>query len=104
MHLVAVAWIYVVLMMGIVEAMSDNGTVLGAFFTVLLYGVLPLGIVLYVMGTPARKARRRALEAAEMGSGHGGETPTAGTASAALAPDGGGQAAGDGLAAERKEA
>jgi hypothetical protein len=62
MHLVALAWIYVVLMMAVVEALAPDGTVLGAVFTFLLYGVLPLSIVLYVMGTPMRRsARRRAL-------------------------------------------
>ena len=62
MHLVALAWIYVVLMMALAEALSPNGTVLGAIFTFLLYGLLPLSIVLYVMGTPMRRsARRRAL-------------------------------------------
>ena len=36
--------------------------VLGAVFTFVLYGVLPLSIVLYIMGTPMRRsARRRAL-------------------------------------------
>ena len=36
MHLVALAWIYVVLMMAVVEALSPQGSVLGAFFTFLL--------------------------------------------------------------------
>ena len=52
MHLVAIAWIYVVLMMAVAEATSSDGTLLGAFFTLLLYGVLPLAIVLYLLGTP----------------------------------------------------
>lgn len=64
MVLVALAWMYVVLMMAAAEAMSPQGTLLGAAFTFMMYGVLPLSIVLYVMGTPARrKARRRAEEA-----------------------------------------
>ena len=62
MHLVAIAWIYVVLMMALAEALVAQGTVLGAVITFVLYGVLPLSIVLYVMGTPMRRsARRRAL-------------------------------------------
>lgn len=57
---------YVVLMMAAAEAMSPQGTLLGAGFTFVMYGVLPLSIVLYVMGTPARrKARRRAEEVQE---------------------------------------
>jgi len=65
MYLVAVAWIYVVLMMAVAEATSSNGTVLGALFTFLLYGVLPLSIVMYLMRTPHRRHVQRALEAEE---------------------------------------
>ena len=63
MTVVAIAWIYVVLMMALVEALSPQGTVLGAVFTFLLYGVLPLAIVLYVLGTPARRRARARAEA-----------------------------------------
>ena len=90
MHLVAIAWIYVVLMMAVAEALSSQGTVLGALFTVLFYGLLPLGIVLYILGTPARKRARRAAEAA---------VPP----SASAPPDGGGHAAGDAVPTEREE-
>ena len=44
MYLVAIAWMYVVLMMSIVEALSPQGTVLGALLTFALYGLLPMGI------------------------------------------------------------
>lgn len=88
MLIVALAWMYVVLMMAVTEAMSPQGTVLGAVITLLAYGVLPLSIVLYVMGTPARK---RALKRRE-------------AASAGLQPDGGGHAAGGApVAPEREE-
>ena len=62
MYIVAVAWIFVVLLMAVAEATSTQGTVLGAFFTLVLYGALPLSVVLYLMGTPARKRARRAAE------------------------------------------
>ncbi len=65
MYLIAIAWAYVVMMMAVAEATSTNGTVLGAFFTVLLYGVLPITILVYIMRTPARKRARAAAEAAE---------------------------------------
>lgn len=70
MWIVALAWLYVVLMMAVAEALSTQGTVLGAVFTFLLYGLLPLSIVLYVMGTPHRRRAARAAEAraAESGS------------------------------------
>ena len=87
MHLVAIAWIYVVLMMAAAEASSSNGSLLGAFFTLLLYGVLPLSIVMYLLGTPARRAKRQAAEASAAG----------------VEPDGGGHATGDTIAPERKE-
>lgn len=90
MYLIAIGWLYVVLMMAVAEAMSSQGTVIGALFTVLLYGLLPLAIVLYIGGTPARKRARRAAEAAE-------------AAAASAAPDGGGHAPGDAVAPERKE-
>ena len=62
MHLVAIAWIYVVLMMAAAEASNSNGSLLGAFFTILLYGVLPLSIVMYLLRTPARRAKRQAAD------------------------------------------
>jgi hypothetical protein len=90
MHLVALAWIYVVLMMAVVEALSPQGSVLGAFITFLLYGVLPLSIVLYVMGTPMRRsARQRAVAQRHAGS--------------AADPDGGSKPAGDTVAPVGKE-
>ncbi len=91
MYLVAIGWMFVVVMMAAAEATSPIGTVLGAFFTLLLYGVLPLSIVLYVMGTPARRRARLAAEA------------TSAPLSPSAQPDGGSHAAGDAVAAERKE-
>lgn len=63
MYVVVIAWLYVVLMAAVAEAVSSTGTVLGAIITFLLYGLLPLGIVVYIMGTPGRK---RALKAQAM--------------------------------------
>jgi hypothetical protein len=90
MYLVAIAWIYVVLMMAVAEATSSNGTVLGAVFTFLLYGALPLSIVIYVMATPQRRRRRRAREAEEAAAG-------------SAQPDGGDHPAGDAVAPEREK-
>ena len=75
---VAIAWIYVVLMMALVEALSPVGTVLGAFFTFVLYGALPLGIVLYVMAAPARQRLRKKTASAIGGAPDGGNVPAAG--------------------------
>jgi hypothetical protein len=88
MYLVAIGWMFVVVTMAAAEAMSPIGTVLGAFVTLVLYGLLPLGIVLYVMGTPARRRARLAAER---------------QAESSVEPDRGGHAAGDTVAPERKE-
>jgi Na+/serine symporter len=62
MYLVLIAWLYVAIMMAVAEATSTNGTLLGAFFTLTLYGILPIIIIGYVMGTPARRKARLRLE------------------------------------------
>ena len=69
MYIVPIGWLYVALMMSIAEANNSNGTLLGACITFVLYGLLPVGLVLYIMGTPARKRRLRALEAAQPDTG-----------------------------------
>jgi uncharacterized membrane protein len=96
MYLVAIAWIYVVLMMALAEALSSQGTVLGAVITFVLYGLLPLSVVLYVMGSPARGRARRAAEAAALAA--------AAAAAPSATPDGGGMAPGDAVTPEGKEA
>ncbi|WP_447917048.1 hypothetical protein [Delftia acidovorans] len=65
MYLVVIAWLYVTLMMAVAEAASPTGSILGAVITFALYGLLPLSIVIYIMGTPARKRKRHARELAE---------------------------------------
>lgn len=83
MYLVALAWMYVVLMMAAAEAISPQGSWLGALVTLLMYGVLPLSIVLYLMGTPARRAARRRAEAGPASAeqaDHRGHAPAGGLA------------------------
>ena len=65
MYIVALAWIYVVLMMAVAEATNSNGTVLGAIITFVLYGVLPLSILVYIMRSPQRARAAKARLAAE---------------------------------------
>lgn len=50
MLIIIIAWLYVVILMSM---------------TFLLYGVLPLSVVVYLLNTPARRARRKAAEAKE---------------------------------------
>nr|WP_025915875.1 hypothetical protein [Herminiimonas sp. CN] len=54
MYIVAIAWAYVVLMMSITES-----SVVAGIMTLLMYGVLPLTIILYVMRAPHRKRQTR---------------------------------------------
>ena len=89
MFVIAIAWIYVALMMAVAEATSPDGTVVGGAFTFLGYGVLPLALLLYIAGAPGRRRMRRARDDE--------------AAASAAAPDGGGHAAGDPVAPERKE-
>ena len=56
MHIAAVGWIYVVLMMSVVEESFVAG-----IMTFFVYGVLPVTIILYIGGTGKRR-QRRALE------------------------------------------
>lgn len=60
MYLIIIAWLYVTLLMALAEAFSTQGTILGAVITFVFYGLLPMSLVAYLMGTPMRrKARQR---------------------------------------------
>ena len=63
MYLIPIAWLYVTMMMAVAEATNSNGTVLGAIVTFVLYGMLPVVLVVYLMRTPARRKAIRAREA-----------------------------------------
>jgi hypothetical protein len=89
MYIAPIAWIYVALMMSVAEATNTNGTVLGAIFTFLLYGALPVALMVYFMATPARKRAIRAREAAER--------------AASLQPDAGSEPAADAVPPVGKE-
>ncbi|TXT39069.1 MAG: hypothetical protein FD135_2447 [Comamonadaceae bacterium] len=89
MYIVPIAWLYVAVMMAAAEATNSNGTVLGAIITFLLYGLLPVALVVYIMGTPARRRAIKAREQAEL--------------AAALAPDADGKTATDTITPVRKE-
>ncbi|MBS7808533.1 hypothetical protein [Variovorax sp. PCZ-1] len=96
MYLVAIAWMYVVVMMSVAEATAPNGTVLGSIVTFFLYGVLPCVILMYLMGTPMRRRAIRAKEKAEL------EQLRAQVAASGQ-PDAGSEAPADAVSAVRKE-
>lgn len=97
MYLVVIAWLYVVLMMSVAEATSSTGTVLGALFTFALYGLIPIALLVYIMGTPGRK---RAIEAREQDR-RDAQRAAAGSGSAE--PAGGGEAAAEPVASVREK-
>jgi hypothetical protein len=86
MYLVVIGWMYVVGLWAVMEATASNGTVLGAIVTLVLWGLLPVGLMMYVMGTPARRRARLRADAAS-----------------ATQPDEGGHAAGTPVPPEREE-
>ena len=62
MYIIAIAWLYVVL----IAAISDT-TVVGGVLTFVFWGLGPLALFLWLAGTPARRrasARREAADAA----------------------------------------
>lgn len=91
MYLIVIAWTYVTLMMAVAEATSTTGTVLGAIITFGLYGVLPMGILVYILGTPSRKRALKAREQAEQAAYDAEQAALRANASAQ--PDAGGETA-----------
>ena len=100
MYLVVIAWTYVALMMAVAEATSTQGSVLGGMVTFVLYGVVPMTLVVYLMRAPGRRKALRAREAAEAAAHRAAHTPDS---TADAAPDAGGHAAADAVAPVRKE-
>ena len=91
MYIVPIAWLYVALMMAVAEANHSNGTVLGAVFTFVLYGLGPVALVVYLMDAPRRRRAIKAREAAELASTH------------SVPPDADRDAAADAVTPVRKE-
>lgn len=97
MYLIVIGWIYVTLMMAVAEAASSTGTVLGGIVTFVFYGLGPVALLVYLMGSPARHRAIKAREAAAAGQ----------TQAASGKPDAGSKAPaaaeGEGVAPVRKE-
>jgi hypothetical protein len=56
MYIVAIGWLFVVICMAAAEATSSS--IAGALVTLLIYGLLPLGLFLWLVGTPQRRRNR----------------------------------------------
>ncbi|MGJ7564118.1 hypothetical protein ACSFBM_09695 [Variovorax sp. GB1R11] len=106
-HLIVIGWLYVVVMMAVAEATNTNGTVLGAIFTFLLYGLGPMALVVYLMGTPGRRraVKQREAEAQEAARRAAAQAHAAAAAKDAGSdlPDQGSEAPADAVAPVRKE-
>jgi len=89
MYIVAIAWIYVALMMSVAEATNTNGTVLGGIVTFILYGILPTAIIIYIMDAPRRKRVKlaREREASELARSQNGNEPLANKPKPSNPPD-----------------
>ncbi len=87
MYIIPIAWLYVAVMMAVAEGASSNGSILGAVITLLLYGVLPVALMVYLMGSGSRRRRIQAQERSVVGvePDAGGHAPAA-TEDAAVTP------------------
>jgi hypothetical protein len=106
MHIIVIAWLYVALMMAVAEATNTTGTVVGAVFTFVLYGVAPVALVVYLMNTPARRRRLKERESAAQEAARAtfGQVPSPESASGSgVDPDTGRESPADTVAPVRKE-
>ena len=53
MYIVAIAWLYVTLMMALTES-----TVVAGILTFVFYGLLPCALLLWLIGTPQRRRNK----------------------------------------------
>jgi hypothetical protein len=88
MWIVAVAWMYVVVMMAVAQATSPDGSLGGALGILVFYGLLPLSLVMYVLFTPHRKRARKAQEQRELDKGSAQADASSLPTSDAVTPEG----------------
>lgn len=60
MYLIPIAWLYVVIL---VAAAEDS--ILAGALTFVFWGLAPLALFMWLLGTPARRRRQRAREGSE---------------------------------------
>ncbi|MBI5108273.1 MAG: hypothetical protein HZA62_05955 [Rhodocyclales bacterium] len=60
MYVIAIAWLYVTVLMAATEPNLTAGVL-----TFVFYGLLPLGLLLWLLGTPQRRRQRLARAAAD---------------------------------------
>jgi len=59
-YIVAIGWLYVVVMMALTETSFLSGVM-----TLIGYGIIPLGLFLWIAGTPQRRRRAASVDAAD---------------------------------------
>jgi membrane protein implicated in regulation of membrane protease activity len=101
-HLIVIGWLYVAVMMAVAEATNTTGTVLGAIFTFLLYGLAPVALVVYLMATPGRRRAIKQREAQAQEEARRAASEAAAKADSDL-PDQRGEAPADAVPPVRKE-
>lgn len=77
MYIIAIGWLYVTVLMAFTETSLVAGTL-----TFLFYGLFPVALLLWLLGTPVRRQRQRYRAAQE--EEHGAESKAA---SASVAAD-----------------
>jgi hypothetical protein len=60
MYIVAIAWLYVALLMALTEP-----SVVGGLLTFIFYGLAPCGLLLWLIGTPQRKRNQTLAQVPE---------------------------------------
>jgi hypothetical protein len=103
MHIIVIAWLYVALMMALAEGTHATGTVIGAIFTFLLYGVGPVALVVYLMNAPARRRRVQARELAQHEAARQAAAAAFVSTDPVVDPDTGRESPADAVAPMRKE-
>lgn len=80
MHVVAIGWLYVTVLMAFTQP-----TVVSGVATFLFYGLFPAGLMIWILDAPRRRRRRQATEAAAvaeaaMAAASAAVTPSVGVA------------------------
>lgn len=60
MYIIAIGWLFVTVLMAAAEAMSTS--IVAGLLTLVFYGLLPVGLILYLLGTPERRRRQKRAE------------------------------------------
>ena len=80
MYIIAIGWLYVTVLMAFTETSLVAGTL-----TFLFYGLFPVALLLWLLGTPVRRQRQRYRAAQEEEHGAERKAASAGVAADQLA-------------------